>query len=1117
MGNKEGGEGTLSQNFSLEKLKDLLKHTYFTENEGIEHYERFISACDPKTVLTAESFLKAFPMFKNDKKIQKSVFKAIDESNDGSIGFEEYIKALSIMTRGSAEEKVNMALKIIDLDGNSKVNQKEIIEACSDIVKILKNEGYESELSVDEVVSRIFNMDKPEEDAKAHSGYVKFQSLTSNKNAVKELKEFEEKFGIKVTVTKEFTYKEFLERAVHDQDVLTCFGLFSLFYDKVVKPVEDKVIKCDTKFGSPYVAGTLTSKEWQYESRWGVVCDQFLTLYEDAAHAKRATERWALEPQGSLMARKWDNKEEFNLKLRSTLKAESALNTNITAIGLKNCTKKSLKFPQLFLKKGSEGKAKAPQEIKAGEYGYITVISGGLSGIEGLLSYEIDGTSKRFGVLFDSPYNYTEKVGNTIYCRVFNDTQKIDGDLYKTMNEFRLHESIEKSESGYQFKGVFGEKDDQGKPIYKKNRVTLRVEIHPAEHVPPPSLVVNLQEAFVRRVEGSNDTFYFKVYNYCREFKVEKPEHLDKWIYAIQMNSNPLKPNPYSSYSKVHKNVGCHYYVGGKDYFTDLAKCLKKAQTEILMTGWFITPTYYLSREGGKYWDALHDIFYERASKGVLIRVLVWDEIDAAFMLGSLHCKKTLMGLHKNIQVIRDPVNLTLSLWSHHQKTVIIDQDIAFCGGIDVGYNRYEDTSTYQLTDEDSLIYPGLCYTNPMVSLENLKHPHYDNYDRTKVPRMPWQDIQCKVVGGAARDIARNFIQRWNVSLTQGLDFIGLRDTPFNDDHKNEPYPNCKVQAIRSACKWSMGNEVTEKSIYKSQLDAITNSKHFIYIENQFFVSGYCSKQKNPENRFLECLVNRLRRAIKNKEDYRVILVTPNHSSSKLTELTVQMLTYWQLHSMTNGPYALYNILQKEFPDVDIENYIIICSLRNWGKFKKDNRYFTEMVYVHSKMMVVDDNKAWISSANINDRSFCGDRDSEIGVLIEDEDKIDVPFNGKKVKCGKYAHDLRMHCMRLHIGYKFDKSHDDEFVDPIKFYDTWKQIAYDNEFIYTSVFGKLENNIRKTDDLHYLSEYSSVLKARDPKKLSKLRGYVIPFPKDFLADSYTDPSHQSTKINKFYC
>ena len=61
------------------------------------------------------------------------------------------------------------------------------------------------------------------------------------------------------------------------------------------------------------------------------------------------------------------------------------------------------------------------------------------------------------------------------------------------------------------------------------------------------------------------------------------------------------------------------------------------------------------------------------------------------------------------------------------------------------------------------------------------------------------------------------------------------------------------------------------------------------------------------------------------------------------------------------------------------------------------------MIYIHSKVMIVDDKRMIIGSANINDRSMLGTRDSEIAILIEDkylDDSLGT-LDGKKYKRSK--------------------------------------------------------------------------------------------------------------------
>lgn len=90
---------------------------------------------------------------------------------------------------------------------------------------------------------------------------------------------------------------------------------------------------------------------------------------------------------------------------------------------------------------------------------------------------------------------------------------------------------------------------------------------------------------------------------------------------------------------------------------------------------------------------------------------------------------------------------------------------------------------------------------------------------------------------------------------------------------------------------------------------------------------------------------------------------------------------------------------------VDPFDYITFHGMRNWSVLM--GKLVQEIVYVHSKLMIVDDRYVICGSANINDRSMLGKRDSEIAALIQDEDSIDSKFNNKIVQVGKYAFSLR--------------------------------------------------------------------------------------------------------------
>ena len=79
---------------------------------------------------------------------------------------------------------------------------------------------------------------------------------------------------------------------------------------------------------------------------------------------------------------------------------------------------------------------------------------------------------------------------------------------------------------------------------------------------------------------------------------------------------------------------------------------------------------------------------------------------------------------------------------------MIIDQHVAFLGGLDLCLGRY-DTPCHALTDNnwERTIFPGKDYSNPRVKdFENVRVPWLDLIDRSTIPRMPWHDVSVKYV-----------------------------------------------------------------------------------------------------------------------------------------------------------------------------------------------------------------------------------------------------------------------------------------------------------------------------------------------------------------------------------
>lgn len=188
---------------------------------------------------------------------------------------------------------------------------------------------------------------------------------------------------------------------------------------------------------------------------------------------------------------------------------------------------------------------------------------------------------------------------------------------------------------------------------------------------------------------------------------------------ACHRGADYTKPNRYDSFAPPRSDTLCHWLVDGASYFHYVATALETAKEEIFIADWWFSPEIYMKRPmiHGDLWR-LDKILERKASQGVFIFVMLYKEVELALGINSIYSKQRLMRLHPNIKVLRHP-NISPIFWSHHEKIVIIDQSIAFVGGLDLCYGRW-DTYEHRLTDLGGIqVTKSKEDQNPLTIVEN--------------------------------------------------------------------------------------------------------------------------------------------------------------------------------------------------------------------------------------------------------------------------------------------------------------------------------------------------------------------------------------------------------------
>ncbi|KAK9130688.1 hypothetical protein Sjap_011175 [Stephania japonica] len=470
----------------------------------------------------------------------------------------------------------------------------------------------------------------------------------------------------------------------------------------------------------------------------------------------------------------------------------------------------------------------------------------------------------------------------------------------------------------------------------------------------------------------------------------------------------------------------------------------------------------------------LGELLKKKANEGVRVLLLIWHDRTSIMNTHDEQTEKYFNGTEVHCVLCpRDPDCASGSLlqdteirfmFTHHQKIVIVDSEmpsrgisttrkekrriVSFVGGIDLTNGRY-DTQFHSL-------------------FRTLDTAHHDDFYQLNFkgssinkggPREPWHDTHCKLEGPVAWDVLYNYEQRWRkqggkdmLLQLRELDHVFVPPSPvtFAEDHET-----WNVQLFRSidggaafgfpdnpedaagAGLVSGKNSVIDRSIQDAYVHAIRRAKNFVYIENQYFIGSSFGWKKTDDITVedieaLQLIPKELTLKIISKieadERFAVYVVIPMWPEGIPEDGAAQAILNWQKRTIEVMYSDIAGAIKAKGIQADPKDYLTFFCLGN-REVKKEGEYIPSekpdqdtdymraqnarrfMIYVHSKLMIVDDEYIIIGSANLNQRSMDGSRDSEIAMGAYQPHHLSI----RELAKGQ-VHGFRMALWYEHLG-----------------------------------------------------------------------------------------------------
>ena len=377
------------------------------------------------------------------------------------------------------------------------------------------------------------------------------------------------------------------------------------------------------------------------------------------------------------------------------------------------------------------------------------------------------------------------------------------------------------------------------------------------------------------------------------------------------------------------------FLVDGAAYFAAFAAAIERARKSIYITGWDIDSRVALVRDeetwqlSARLGDYLNEVVSKR--RGLHAHVLVWDfAMIYALEREPLPSLKLGWSTHRRLHFRLDGNHPRGA--SHHQKVVVVDDAIAFVGGLDLTKCRWDTPSHHP--DDRRRLDPGCGFYSP------------------------FHDVQMAVDGDAARALGSLARERWRRATGQ------LLHPPKIEEIGADPWPpdltpdieNVLIGVSRTEPQYLGYPEVREiEALY---IDGLLAARRAIYIENQYFTSTVVC----------EVLIDRLRQ----EDGPEIVLVLPYKSSGWMEEATMD---------------ALRSRLLRRLREADRFD-----RLRVYYPVWSDST--DSMINVHSKVLVIDDRLLRIGSSNLSNRSMGLDTECDLSLEAQGEARVERAIAG---------------------------------------------------------------------------------------------------------------------------